>query len=962
VSAEYSTAGGGVSADHTGWHGWVEGALATGRRALVLIRGGAGTGKTTVLDDALSAISARAATLLRIRCAEESAKEPFWLGRAVVDQLGVAGPGAHDSPLLTLGAGVIKPALWAIADRSGRRFSRASRGLATTAEPVTARLPTTEYTVLSGLSRLVANVMTAGPLVLAIDDLQWTDEQSLRWLDYLLRRGRDKPLVVLCAVRTPAPEAVLGVAGDHVSADYGRVVTLGPLDRDSVGAMVAKGAGAAPGPAFVDACWDLSGGHRGTLAGIVAAVVAAGIPPDDDAVEELHELASTVLEASVAATLVGQPEYVHRVVRAVAVLASTDVDLVSRLCEVPAVEVRTSLEFLRDNHFLAGSGEDVRHEAVRAALLRAVPDEEVSWLRDRAARLLNDAGQPAEVVANQLLPLGEAPEPWMRTVLRDAAREANRRGALKVALRHLSPLLDEAPDDLRLREEIAGIVAKINPREAVEHLRAALDMTTDPRARAELAIEFGYCARATHESPKAVGVLYAAAEALDASLGDEPPGAEDRELRTRVEAAAAFVGIDHRATLAHTRERLAGVPDPAGDTPGDRALMAMLAIDQAMAGTEPARAVSLAHAALPADPASSDTATANVAALVLTIADQFGPALAALDAEVERTESDGALWWQYQTLGLRAHVRTGVGDLAGAVADARLAMSIADEEGWGRPATGRVAVALAGALVPLGSLDEAKAVLADVADGQLDDSPLDRHTHLFLQAGVRAAAGRVSRPVEFLRQCGRGLAQDGVTNPLFLPWWVDATLLLASRGRERAALPLVEYGEDLVARWDVPCARGLAWIARAMVSDGTERVDLLTDAVAAMESSGALLNRQRAAFLLGRELLRRDDQKAAREHLRTAAELATWCGAKAAAVAARDMLVSAGGRMRQVTGARTDMLTSRELRVVELAKAGATNREIAEELFVTSRTVEVHLTNVYRKLGIAGRADLPAVP
>jgi DNA-binding NarL/FixJ family response regulator len=225
---------------------------------------------------------------------------------------------------------------------------------------------------------------------------------------------------------------------------------------------------------------------------------------------------------------------------------------------------------------------------------------------------------------------------------------------------------------------------------------------------------------------------------------------------------------------------------------------------------------------------------------------------------------------------------------------------------------------------------------------------------------VRVATGDIDKAVQLLQHCGRGLEQDGVTNPLFLPWWAEATLLLAERRRSHGALPLVEYGEDLVARWDVPRARALARTARAMVSRGTERIDLLTDAAASMASSGALLDRQRTAFLLGRELLRREDQKAAREHLRTAADLATWCGAKKAAVDARDLLLSAGGRMRQVTGARTDVLTTSELRVVELAVGGATNREIAEELFVTSRTVEVHLTNVYRKLSIGGRADLPA--
>ena len=100
------------------------------------------------------------------------------------------------------------------------------------------------------------------------------------------------------------------------------------------------------------------------------------------------------------------------------------------------------------------------------------------------------------------------------------------------------------------------------------------------------------------------------------------------------------------------------------------------------------------------------------------------------------------------------------------------------------------------------------------------------------------------------------------------------------------------------------------------------------------------------------------DDRGARKQLRAAADLAVRCGDVAMASAARTALVQAGGRVGTLTIG--DVMTGGERRVAELAARGMTNRQIADSLFVTVRTVESHLSNVYRKLGVSTRADLAA--
>jgi DNA-binding NarL/FixJ family response regulator len=107
-------------------------------------------------------------------------------------------------------------------------------------------------------------------------------------------------------------------------------------------------------------------------------------------------------------------------------------------------------------------------------------------------------------------------------------------------------------------------------------------------------------------------------------------------------------------------------------------------------------------------------------------------------------------------------------------------------------------------------------------------------------------------------------------------------------------------------------------------------------------------------------LRRRNRRTEARELLREALDTAARAGAKLLAEQAETELRATGARPRRVVLTGLDSLTASERRIAELASEGFTNREIAQTLFVTTRTVEGHLTSIFRKLQLDSRNELPA--
>jgi DNA-binding NarL/FixJ family response regulator len=152
--------------------------------------------------------------------------------------------------------------------------------------------------------------------------------------------------------------------------------------------------------------------------------------------------------------------------------------------------------------------------------------------------------------------------------------------------------------------------------------------------------------------------------------------------------------------------------------------------------------------------------------------------------------------------------------------------------------------------------------------------------------------------------------------------------------------------------------RAVALRATGLVQGGRDGIERLREAAAVLEHAPAPLERARVLIDLGAALRRTGERRAARELLRSGLDLAHQLGGLALADRARRELRIAGARPRRDALRGRDALTPSELRIARMAAEGLTNRQIAQALFVTLRTVELHLTNAYAKLSIGNRTQL----
>jgi DNA-binding CsgD family transcriptional regulator len=236
---------------------------------------------------------------------------------------------------------------------------------------------------------------------------------------------------------------------------------------------------------------------------------------------------------------------------------------------------------------------------------------------------------------------------------------------------------------------------------------------------------------------------------------------------------------------------------------------------------------------------------------------------------------------------------------------------------------------------------------------------MDLPIALFARARLALAEGHPAAALRDAEAAGDLLGTGfGIDHPGFVPWQRTAALAALALGETGRARQLA--GELLDrAQWSgIARAVGLALRTQAAVTDGDDRRPLLAEAADMLAGSPSVLERAHALIEHGTACRRAGLRAAAEPPLREGLQLADEMGAAPLVQAARHELRALGLRPRRSAVTGPDSLTPTERRVAELAAASLTNRQVAEALFVTVKTVETHLARVYQKLGIATRAEL----
>jgi DNA-binding CsgD family transcriptional regulator len=802
---------------------------------------------------------------------------------------------------------------------------------------------------LHGLYTLCRDIARTAPLVLIVDDADLADETSLRCLLYLTERVAELPVAVLLAAGSVAASRGPELLSDIARHQYATRCTLEPLTPRGTKRALAK---RWPEVAADEAAAEIhrvSGGSP-FLVDALATYIAEQdeVPParlvQDAAPARIAEWAmarAADVDACApplltAIAVLGQGCEIRHAIALANLDLGPAVAALDRLVEIGILTPDETLSFAQP---VVGQG-----------IERAQAQGERAANNLHAARLLGAEDAPPERVAQHLLSAARTGSGWAVDTLCVAAAVALGRATPADAVRYLRRALEEPPP----RGKRAHVILELGRAEAMAgEPQAALRLKDAVHRDGELPTR----PLAALEAGATLFALGRPNDALSAfETGLEEAGDADSDLVSRLDAGRTTA--QWLLNLPSGDASLPPVPD-GNETPGDRTLLALHAMQAALRGEhcDEVRALgerALARGAL-LDDESADGLSYYLATGALAFAGDFQTAEAALTAAIHDAQSRGSVLGFATASHVRAMTILMRGRLDGAATDARHALAV-ERNGW-RLGFGGARMVLATVMVEQADLERARRHLdaADAADG--GDDPF-RMSLLSVRGRLKLFTGDAEAALENFVACGEIAVRAGITNPAIAPWQADAGLATAVTGNWPEAERLILSELELARKFGAPGPIGRALRSLALISDPPAALEALEEAVETLEGSQAAFERASAMVEFGAALRRSSRRRDALNLLKEGMDLAERCGGHVLVRKAMRELNAAGGRPRRAAIHGQDALTARELQVATLAAEGLSNREIAEALVVTVKTVEWHLGHSYTKLGVSSRREL----
>ena len=880
---------------------------AAGRGAAIVVRGEAGIGKTALLEYARE--RATAETVLGTTGVESELELPFAgladVLRPLLDHLGDLPPSQAEH---------VRTALALAPPRPVDRFALGAATLA-----------------------LLAAAADDGLLLVLVDDAHWLDTASRDALMFAARRLAADPVALIFAARDGEPASF-----DPATLD---TLVLAGLGRDDAASLL----GDAVAPAMVATLVQLTRGNPLALLELPSTLSDRQLLGREPIEQPLRVSARVESAFARRALVLGE-----EVRRALLVAAADDsglfavVDAACRTIGTSADDLRSAeaAELLR----VEGPRIDFEHPLVRASIYQgAAPSERRDVHRALATAF---KGRDEFRRAWHAAAAASGYDGEIALALATAAAEARGRGAHAAAAAayeraaRLTPEADRRPSLLAQAADAAWLAGRTADAEAL--IAEGLSARPPRTARAELLALRGRIGLYGDDQEDAYATLLEAAQLIEA---DDPARARD----LLVDAFGAGLQLGGAAAAEATaRLEALGKDDDA---------FRELLVAQARIAASSVAGIPRSHRQLEEATAAAEAAgVLDQSALHLLWAGRARFMLAQNDEAarlgrraLDRARQDAALAVVPQALRLIASADFDRGRWRAAYAAAAEAVEI----GRGLDQSSTVCACL-GVLADIdaagGNRESCQAWAAEAIE-----IAIERRLGFYRERAERAlgrldvALGRTAEGIEQLERVYERLARAGNREQNVTPAWDlveayvrsgDIEAARALLADAEAAMPTGSNGEEAV----VERCRGIVAAERDFAASFERALKLHDEEPFPYE-------RARTQLVYGERLRRAGERKRARERLRSALSTFDELGATPWSARAGSELAATGERLRPAAAAR-ESLTPRETQVALAVAEGASNNEVAALLYLTPKTVEYHLTRVYRKLGLRSRAEL----